>query len=179
MINTDESKMALFDLKQKFLRQIPHPRLIQSAMKKAARFDDQKYEEQTLSAVKLTKNQKDAYLTDFLEQAILRELHLKHQISLANSFSKLIAALQDLYEHQVQLCWKLNGYMTVDFESTHLDAIKMSDPFDLYEILKAVDKGMSKEMIQEEIKNELSQKTFEPGVLATACLRAYKIIIHE
>jgi hypothetical protein len=178
MITTDESKMALFDLKQKFLRQIPHPKLIQSAIKKAARHHGSHYEEQTLLSVKLNASHQQQLLADFLEETIARELRLKHQISQANSFGRLIEALEDLYLHQVQICLKLQSYVNVELSDQHKQAIKMSDPFDLYEILKSIEKEMTNEAIQEVLQNELSQNTFEPGVLATACIRAQKIIKH-
>ena len=178
MISTSDSKTELFDLKQKFLRQIPHPKLIRSAIQKAMRKSEIELEVPDLKAIHLTIDQKAAELIPFLEKAITRELAFKQQVAHARSFEDLSQSLLWLFKHQVKLCLKLQHFLPANHAELKDTDIKMSDPFDLYAILKSIDTNQKDSEIQQQLLTELNQGTFEWSQLATACLRANKIIKH-
>ncbi|MGB1103700.1 MAG: hypothetical protein ACPG21_08730 [Crocinitomicaceae bacterium] len=171
-----ENIAELFDLKQKFLRLIPHPKLILSARKKASRYTMQSEQITEMSDVEL--GERDAVLNahDFLNQRITEELSLKHRIALANTFDELEMLLSELFKFQVSLCLKLQAYLPKNSTGLNDQDIKMSEPFDLYEIYKTIKSLGTDKEVREKIAAEIKDTTFEKSAITKACLRANKII---
>ena len=74
------------------------------------------------------------------------------------------------------ICLKLQTYLPDSEEELADSEIKMSDPFDLYALLKSLSGLNTDEEIREKIKVELRDHTFENSAITNACLRANKII---
>ena len=176
MIIKDESINVLFELKQKFLRLIPHPKLILSAIKKASRQNQNSEPIEQANSVKLEVADEKLSLKDFLNYRITKELELKKIITDAETFEGLADDLRILYRHQVTICLKLQTYLPDSEEELADSEIKMSDPFDLYALLKSLSGLNTDEEIREKIKVELRDHTFENSAITNACLRANKII---
>lgn len=166
----------LFEIKQKFLREIPHPKLIL----KQIRILERKGE---ISPAFDENNQLDAVnrefeLVAFLEKHIQKELQLKYEVSRSETYLQLRNTLVELYQNQYQLFKKLQSYLPQ--KETYLDEdVKMSDPFDVYEILKSIKRLDLKESeIKAYICVELDTETKNFTTVITTILRANKIIAH-
>lgn len=174
---TDSILFELFDIKQKFLREIPHPKLILKQIKKIEM--NQGYNAPRAldySSYPLTKSNEELTLVQFLDEHIHAGLGLKHQISLSNTYDQLKDSLAQLIDHQVQLMRKLKTYLP--FMDSYPDQeIKQSKPLDPYAVLKLIQKQNLKE---NEIKNYLCilLKAGEENsnTLLEACLQANKIL---
>lgn len=176
---TEELKLQLFEQKQKFLREIPHPKLILKEIKKLEQLLSlQEKNQLNYSVVVLTEEVLMQELVVFLEGYISDQLQLKHKVSIAQSASELYAVLTSLYQFQVALLKKLQCYVP---QKVMIDdkEIKMSNSIDAYNILKRIRELNLKE---KEIKDYLcdvikaQKKPFD--TLVENCLRANKIISH-
>ncbi len=176
---TEELRLQLFEQKQKFLREIPHPKLILKEIKKLEHtLNLQEKSQLNYSVVVITEEVLKQELEAFLEGYISDQLQLKHKVSIAQSASELHAVLISLYQFQVMLLKKLQSYVskTLIIEDKE---IKMSTSIDAYNILKRIRELNLKE---KEIKDYLcdvikaQKKPFD--TLVENCLRANKIISH-
>lgn len=120
-MNTED----LFEIKQKFLRTIPHPKLI---LKQILRLKSEfEVEELTLTDSSLVE-----VLTDYIDQEMRLKLGIANAQD-AESLSSLLISLMNLHN---SLIAKLASYSTSDLIIP--STIKMSDPFDAYALLKSL-----------------------------------------
>ena len=159
----------LFEIKQKFLQLIPHPKLIQKQIDRLREF---KAEEFDIEDYNLNEQ---AELLDFFKQYITVLLNLKLKIAHSNEGGQLRQYLQVLRDIQVCLIKKLIVYIPENCEVDD-SSIKQSDPFDAH----AYAKELQLENVQEnEIKDYLcmqfNKETSVHSELAKGVLRARKI----
>lgn len=154
----------IFEIKQKFLRTVPHPKLI---LKQINRLN-KSYVPEPAVISKLN-------LKVFLEKYISDELSLKLTISNAKETESLERALISLMDLHSSLISKLADYYSPVF--TEEPAIKQSDSFDVYNILKNLNEfDLHETEIKKYLCDELktaSLKTISP--LGIAVVRAKKI----
>jgi hypothetical protein len=172
----DEIDDRLFEIKARFLRDVPHPKLIQKGMEQA----------RALAGVQLTafesaENLPDTDLSAFLTGTVERILKLKLAISQAVTPAELYAGLKGLYETQLALLQKLASYLPV-MEDYPDKGLKISDPVDGYPVWRFISTyGLSEDEIKpyicRSLENEKAHGTYD--VLTTACLRSRKIITNE
>lgn len=179
MDEIEENKLALFNIKQKFLREIPHHKLILKSINQLK----QKYNFTiatlpTLQTAKLSAEQTAMPLVDFLNQHIQNSLNCKHQISLTQHPNELVYQLIDLLNIQLVLIVKLNAYLPQKIKR-NADAIKISVPIDTYFILKTIS---ALNIEEKEIKNylytALNDTNKELTPLAIVFMRIHKIVVH-
>ena len=164
------TKEQEFEIKQKFLRTIPHPKLI---LKQILRLN-----KDFVADKKSDQNFQD--LSVYLEGYENYLLKLKLEISNAPDQKVLSTSLEKLYELQQRLISKLSTYFPDTLEQK-LDAVKMSEPFDTYEIVKLL---KAESMNESEIKNYLCKELENTesdnlSVLTKSVLRAKKIKLNE
>lgn len=171
----EQDKYTLFELKQKFLSAVPHPKLIAKAMvqaqvKAGVEVKDVKDDTPTVAII----NALD--LRQFLDENITNLLLIKGKIALANDYHALAIALQSLYANHLHLIHKLNAYVphALDFST---EAIKMAVPIDAYQVLKIIQQRNLKD---DEIKNYLCANINhgDSDELVEIFLRANKIAHH-
>ncbi|MEO9531466.1 MAG: hypothetical protein ABJG68_14275 [Crocinitomicaceae bacterium] len=164
------SEEQLFDIKQKFLRTIPHPKLI---LKQILRIDKSfEFKHGDYSHSKTLSDELNEYESDLLR--------LKLDISNAKEASALSNSLKNLLQLQYQLIYKLSSYAPISELDQETD-IKMSDPFETYELFKFL---KANDITESEIKNylckELKSEIEGPfSILVTSVLRAKKITANE
>jgi len=178
-LKMDALKVELFEIKQKFLREIPHYKLIAREIKSIefkCKIRPTDFEE--IQSIKINDSIKKEHLKDYLENHINAELALKHKIALTETFKGLNDHLKVLYQLKIQLLKKLQSYLQVSNNLPDKD-IKMSTIIDPYKVIKTIDELM---LDENQIKDYLCDKLtvvkpdFDP--LLEACLRANKIILH-
>jgi hypothetical protein len=164
------SEDQLFEIKQKFLRTIPHPKLI---LKQILRLDKG-------FSFKAGPKVSASNLIDYIEGYEIELLAIKLKISNAKDDTALLTVLVDLLSSQYSLIQKLASYCP-KLENELEYKIKMSDPFETYAIFKFL---KEEELKESEIKNYLykeleNDRAKEPSVLAVSVLRAKKITANE
>ncbi len=175
-MSTNESKQQLFDTKQKFLREIPHPTLIIKHLKAAAKNADLPPAVYPSFAINVEVDASP--LKVYLEVTIQNQLTLKHKISLAQSFADLHAALLELLKLQLQFFTKLASYITPPIPND-LKFIKLSEPTDPYELLKTLNsQKLEENEINHYLCSEMKTANFHQNLLVIGCLRAFKIKEH-
>jgi hypothetical protein len=129
----------------------------------------------TLNVEYLNKGLQELELGDFLNRYIAVLMPLKLKLSIATTMELLNLQLMGLFKLQYNLLYKLYTYLpqTVVFPAD----LKVSDPIDAHEILKAL---KSLNLQEKEIKGylceKLSIKTFEKSGMILSFMRAKKII---
>lgn len=131
MVKRDQIKdlnpEELFELKNKFLRDIPHPKLIFKAIKTIQP-----------SAILPTyeNSQVKADLFEHIEHYSSVLLDIKLRISQSKTSEELLPILNALLTEQMRLIWKLSQYILTD-SFFGFDEIKQSGPIDYYLIKKS------------------------------------------
>ena len=176
---TEDLKLQLFELKQKFLREIPHPKLILKEIKILKRINPEiDFSELRYDQVEMNATEKSGTLESFLENQVQKELQDKQSISQALDTETLFQSLFTLFQHQVVFLKKLQSYLPVIAEGVDKE-VKMSSPFNAYHLLKRIHELNLKE---NEIKDYLCRviKAQEKplDIIAINCLRANKILSH-
>lgn len=165
------TNQQLFEIKQKFLREIPHPKLIVKQLKFL------NVETPDLSEGSYAEPEQ---LAENLNTYISNLMQLKLSISNAASGLDLGSNLVQLHALQSQLIAKLSSYCPESYELFEEDGIKQSDPFDVYSYIKELG---TQGLQENEIKDYLC-KQFELAdpaqftELAKGVVRARKIIAH-
>lgn len=167
----------LFEIKQKFLREIPHPKLIAKQIKLIDKqLVDQPEGQYDIKAFRLGTEAQNQSLIAFLEDHIQQILGLKHRISSANDYKQLKIRLVDLWIEQSKLIHKLNHYIPDEhgYEDNH---IKQSKPFDAYGILKIIQgENLKENEIKPYLCTLIGKETGASNLFLDACLQANKII---
>ena len=177
MESQEELKFELFEIKKRFLQEIPHPRLIVKAIQQLTKnYDLPEISLDSFQTNLLGFQEKNEALLPFLERYLQKNLRTKHAISMAETPTKLRHSLRILLYEQWMLFLKLQAYLPEDANFPDQE-LKMSAPIEVYEVIKWI----RHENLQEsEIKNYLYTNIFEKSTefdsLTIACLRANKII---
>jgi hypothetical protein len=166
----------LFEIKSRFLRDVPHPKLIRKGMQQA----------RTLAGDLLTdfENTEDLQNTDlstFLTATVEKILKLKLAISQSTTPSELYQGLKGLYQRQWALLQALASYLPARADYPDED-LRISDPVDGYLVWRFINtSGLSEDEIKPYICKSLENEEARGGrdVLITACLRSRKIISNE
>ncbi|MEZ4923376.1 MAG: hypothetical protein R2780_09420 [Crocinitomicaceae bacterium] len=161
------TEQDLFEIKQKFLREIPHPKLIQKQIDRLKAFHCSEYVEHL---------EYEMELMPFMESYLGALMPLKLRISNAQSGDELLTALAQLQSFQLLLIKKLSAYYIYDVKVDD-GSVKQSDPFDVYLYMKELQLANVKE---NEIKDYLWQQFAknDPNLFsdfAKGVLRARKI----
>ena len=157
----------LFEIKQKFLRVIPHPTLIAKQLKKLGQpIELLKIQEFNLKELKLTL---DSYTTDLL--------NLRLAIANAQNSDFLVQELIKVYYLHWELLFTLAHYCPEDGSINSVD-VKLSDAFDTYDLSKfIVTQGIQETEIKEYLcKDLMINAPFNCSPLLLAVLRAKKIV---
>lgn len=176
---TEELKLQLFEQKQKFLREIPHPKLILKEMKILKRIKPElDLIELTFDQVEMNTEQKSVSLVSFLDSHIQNELFAKQKISQSLDILPLFQALHTLFKHQVLLLKKLQSYLPVIAKDADKE-VKMSAPFDTYNMLKRIHElNLKENEIKDYLCNIINVQEKPLDVIVINCLRANKILSH-
>ena len=171
----EEEKYVLFELKNKFLGPVPHPKLIVKAIKQA-------YVKSGMIADKElvyhTHNRHfdTLHLDLFLQEIVTDLLQIKHAISTADSYHRLGEGLERLLVNHLNLIHKLNSYVAKSITNVG-ESIKVSGSIDAYHVLKMIQQRNLKD---HEIKNYLCNQIDQDNSdeLLEIFLRANKIAQH-
>ena len=168
-------EQQLFEIKSKFLRHVPHPRLIRKSIeqvKALAGTDLVEFESEQPSY-------SDVTLTHALTAATEDLLKLKLAISGSETASELYANLIALYNLHWALLARLASYLPVLNEYPDHE-IKQSDPVDSYETWRFISRaGLSENEIKPYICKAISGRApADFDELTIACLRSRKIILN-
>lgn len=159
----------LFEIKQKFLQIIPHPKLIQKQIDRLKEFE-QKEDEQGFIEIDL-----NASLASIFEQYISELLKLKLKIANSTGGTELYINLCNLKKAQNNLIKSLISYYP---ENCVVDdsSVKQSDPFDVYALLKELqEEKINENEIKDYLCKQFEADTVMLSELAKAVLRARKI----
>jgi len=164
----------LFSIKSKFLREIPHPKLIFKALEQVRGLKPD-----ILNVTIAPINLNDIELNQALKNYSKKILDIKLKISQAMSPELLNIALSELYEWQIGLILKLTKYVP-EFENYHDNEIKLSEAIDAYVISRFIElNGLGENEIKTYICTTISNKLpVDFDVLTLACLRSRKISAH-
>ncbi len=166
MKKLDES--ILFEIKQKFFNEIPHPKLIKKEITKISSnldFIDQIDQHSDSRELNTYLN---AYLTDLLK--------LKLAIANSKETIQLYTSLKELYILQNSMISKLASYVAKS-DDLPLGHLKLSGSIDAFKIVQELKSTSTEESeISEYIWQEISNKNIEDfTVITNECLRAFKI----
>lgn len=165
-------KEKLFEIKSRFFREIPHPKLISKAIRDLGRdintterFKDLSWNYSTLSL----KEMLIVYIDDVLA--------FKRLINATKSTTELSSFLASLFDFHNSFITQLAEYAAPDLNLKEFD-IKVSIAFDAYQILKHLELNQLQES---QIKPYICEQvklipTDELDILSISCLRAKKII---
>ncbi|MFT4600781.1 MAG: hypothetical protein ACI857_000958 [Arenicella sp.] len=166
-IKLDEQE--LFDIKQKFLREIPHPILIQKQIDRLSKKAEDSFGHQEVEF-----SQRE--LESFLKEYTLVLMPIKLSVSNAQTGEALRRALSSLLFCQNKLISKLSEYV-IAFNSEKFKDIKMSTTIDVY----AIQKFISENSLKESEINAYLCSAFEKAdsesisILTESVVRAKKI----
>ena len=165
----------LFEIKQKFLRVTPHPKLIKKQIDKL----DKLVQEENDIRIITSELDTSSSLADYLENYIAKILKIRLEIANAKEAVCLKNNLKELLLLQESLILKLASYAE-EIEITQFDNVKMSDDFGAYAILKFIrveniEENKIKPYLYTQINTDL--KTEKP--LLIACVRAKKILEYD
>ena len=171
----EEEKYVLFELKNKFLGPVPHPKLILKAIKQA--YVKSGYLEGKEPVYQALPCYFAALPLDlFLQKIITDLLQIKYAISIADSYLRLGEALEQLLINHLNLIHKLDSFVEKSI-STGSESIKVSPSIEAYHVLKMFQQRNLKD---HEIKNYLCQQIDQDDSdeLLEIFLRANKIAQH-
>jgi hypothetical protein len=164
------STHQLFDIKQKFLYEIPHPKLILKEVKKLEKYFHENCENlgPNLSL--------ELPLLEYLIAHQDELLSLKFQIANSSEGHHLLCLLKELFRKQSFLIQKLNQYYS-SMITLSGEQIKQSDPFKVHDIIKEL---RASDLSETQIKSYLcssSEKKEDIALsyLEIAVIRANKI----
>ena len=163
------SEEAIFEIKQKFLREIPHPKLIQKQINRLKEFE--------LEGMMRINYELDQHsdLIDFFKQYIAALMTLKLNISNANDGVVLFRHLCNLKNLQETFIKNLTLYHPENCSGDDSE-IKQSDPFDAYTYLKELQvQNVQENEIKHYLCTQFEQAPESYSELAKAVLRAKKI----
>ncbi len=174
---TEELKLQLFEQKQKFLREIPHPKLILKEMRVLKRINNElDLTALTFDQIELITEQNENSLESFLDHHIQDTLRIKQNVSQAQSVDLLFETLHVLFISHVVMLKKLQSYMTCFEEGIDQD-IKMSVPIDTYTVLKRIHElNLKENEIKDYLCNEIKAQEKPLDAIVINCLRANKIL---
>lgn len=170
----DINQEELFQIKSKFLSEIPHPKLILKAIVQTQNgcksIDDIKRQS--------IPNENDELIL-VLKKYVEELIQVKLQISNALTGQELNIALIQLYKLHWSFLFSLSSYMS-ELELYPDENLKISDSIDAYSLIKFLEVNHIKEnQIKTYICNTISNKSPEDfDVLTIACLRSRKISEH-
>ena len=162
----------LFEIKQKFLREIPHPKLIQ---KQINHLNEKRTDEVLLENP--IDESKD--ILSFFNNYIRILLALKLKIANAKDDNELYGFLKELYQLQLTLIKYLSDLLPekIDFDDRN---IKQSDPFDIYVYVKELkDQNVKENDINDYLCGQFELEPVRYSELAKAVLRARKIVAYD
>ena len=163
---------TLFEIKQKFLREIPHPKLIQKQIDRLKEFE----KEGMRADVHLSQG--ELKLIPFLENYIAVILTLKLGISNAVDGSALLSSLINLNSVQLALIAKLASCMPEEAEFEG-EKIKQSNPIDAYKLLKELtDNGVDDKDLKDYLCTQLEKGPEGYTELTKSVIQAKKIEEH-
>lgn len=116
----------LFEIKQKFLREVPHPKLITAQLKRLGVSDVVSHDK-----IKLSQQSLPHYLEKYLNDL----MPLKLKISNANSKEELAELLLQLLHKQTRLIRVLASFYPDEVKMNDAD-VKQSERMDVYAVLK-------------------------------------------
>ena len=164
------SDQVLFEIKQKFLQQVPHPKLIQSSIDRLNRQLDEPFE---LNKPEEQVSNED--LKEYLEVYLDRLLKLKLEIANAPSSHELISSLvklKGLHMNFINSLSEWSSHLPEDYVPR--TEIKLSDTVDAYEILRFVSGNFEdRNQIKEYLRGFNSA---EENVLVLQLIRCRRII---
>jgi thymidine phosphorylase len=164
----------LFELKQKFLREVPHPTIIKNHIK---RLDNSIGADEQINAVFV---ESESELENFLLEYQAKLMPIKLEVANGKGPEQLANSLLKLLKLQQNLIRKLGSY-EIDSQSEKFKEIKLSTAFDTHKLMKFLRSDNIKES---EINAylwtafEQSNRT-EYSILTEAVVRAKKIIDYE
>ena len=159
----------LFEIKQKFLQVIPHPKLIQKQIERLKKF------ELDGIPIKEIALQRKGTLQNFLSDHISESLNMKLKIANAKNGGDLYQYLCVLKKQQNLLIQKLISYFPQNVEVND-SSIKQSDPFDTYVYLKELkDQNVKENEIKDYLCTQFRKEPSMQSELAKGVLRARKI----
>jgi len=171
---TEEEKLDFFDLKQKVLGEIPHPKLI-------VKYANQAGNKVGIPAFLMRKeifHIQSITLVDFLENQLSQTLRLKQKIAHSGDYHQLNRLLIELYELQIHFFQQLKSYLPTDVKFED-ETIKMSLPIDPYQLLKRIrERNLNENEIKPYLYTRSVTKDDTTDELTAAFLRANKIIEH-
>lgn len=171
---TEEEKLDFFELKQKVLGEIPHPKLI---VKYANQAGNKVGIPPFLIRKEIFEIQSIA-LVDFLENQLNKTLILKQKIANSVHFNQLNELLIELYKLQMLFFQQLKSYLPTDVKFED-ETIKMSLPIDPYQLLKRIrERNLNENEIKPYLYTQTVTKVATTDELTAAFLRANKIIEH-
>lgn len=171
----DKEKYLLFELKNKFLGPVPHPKLILKAIKQAYVKSGMIADKELVSYAH-NRQFDPLHLDLFLQETVIDLLQIKHAISTAFSYHSLGVGLERLLVNHLNLIHKLDSYVSKSITNEG-ESIKVSGSIDAYHILKMIQQRNLKD---HEIKNYLCKQVDQDDSdeLLEIFLRANKIAQH-
>jgi len=161
----------LFELKNKFLREIPHPKLIYKAIKSIElHANSPEYADLSVGST----------LFETIEHYGAKVLNLKLKISQSKSSVELLTALKELNIEHMRLIKKLSEYVN-DEDVAHFPDIKQSGAVDYYIIKKAQSNFPKQDNeIKEYLCKEFNAQNEgqDPNPILVPFIRAKKIVNH-
>ena len=179
MLEQGEIMQDLFNIKQKFLQIIPHPKLILKQINlihiKEGNLDSFPIDYTGILLPPEIENEK---LADFLNKHIKTTLSLKHNIAMAANYAELKSDLLQMYTSQIVLLKKLKLYLEIG--KNYADqAVKMSDPIDSYLLLKTIQQlNLEENEIKNYLCEQIKKEELDQNKISVHFLRANKIINH-
>jgi len=176
----DGIEEELFSIKSKFLREIPHPKLILKAIDQTKKLiSDFNSTRESEHLIQLPDKVFENNLKNSLMQHSDFLLQLKLKISQAQLPGELYIALNELYFIHSSMIKQLSTYLP-ELESYPDSAIKISDSFDSYALSRFIETAqLNENEIKAYICNSILNKpALNFDMLTIACLRSKKIIEH-
>ncbi|MBD3636784.1 MAG: hypothetical protein HUJ25_05525 [Crocinitomicaceae bacterium] len=163
-------------MKQKFLAEIPHPKLIDKQINRLTAYSSL----QTKQHIDIVLPDRKEELATYLQHYIDLLMPLKLKIANSRSAKPLLISLQELKELQLAMISKLESYYPKD-KAPKVTTIKQSDPFLVYDYLKEI---QTQQLQENQIKSYLCRQ-FEKqdeniySPLLKGVLRANLIVQHD
>ncbi|MBN4072602.1 hypothetical protein JYT74_01050 [Crocinitomix catalasitica] len=170
------AERSLFELKQKFLSVVPHPKLIQSTIDRLGSENEDSDSESAIANQLLGDIRN---LQDFLTTYIDLLLTIRLEISNAQSEAALRIALIKLKNIHLTLIQRLVTYSKeLEFQYESSEELKLSEPIDAYKILRFVkDSFKDDNQIKDYLRSLNSEGIEDPkNALLNEIFRSKKIL---